>query len=211
MSRTIFSIHDVEASPAGSGGGRTPLEPGKYKATLLDSRYENTKTEVIVDGKGDYIRRVYDYSSSTNAPLTTEERNRGADQTNSGTYIYILVECEVEGWQWPKKVPLRFNLTNVIADPWSGRGLFRQLLCATGLETVPLEVGQSVEALHGKSFMVELSKKQKRNGSPGEMENEAVAIEPLTPQRPRAEVVDVVSSGPRPSPPASAFNDEGMF
>ena len=208
----MFSVNDVD-EPARSNGGA--LDPGIYTARVLDSKFERTKTEVILDAQGAYVRRVRDYNAGTDQPMTGEERSRGCTQSTSGTYVYLLLGCDVDGMQYPWKVIVRFNLENVIADPWSGRKLFRQLLSAVGLEQVPLEIGQSVMPIHEKPFLVELMTKEKRN-SPGEKENEAKAISPLSTQ-PRqtapaftpapgsgVEVMDVVGG-------RAPYNDSGMF
>jgi hypothetical protein len=209
----LFSVNDAD-EPARSNNGA--LNPGVYTARVLDSKFERTKTEVILNGQGEYVRRVRDYNAGTDAPMTGEEHQRGFTQSTSGTYVYLLLGCDVDGMQYPWKVIVRFNLENVIADPWSGRKLFRQLLSAVGLEQVPLEIGQSILPIHEKPFLVELVTKEKRN-MPGEMENEAKSIAPLTSQPKQAtpmyippagsgvEVVDIVGAS------RSYGSDDGMF
>ena len=218
MNRTVFNFNETE-EPQTESRSNEPLPAGVYPARVIDSCYERTKTEVVVNAKGEYVRRVRDYHEGggyTDNPITNEERQSGCKVTSSGTYIYLRLGCDVEGLQWPKNVLLRLNLENLIADPWSGRKLFRQLGKALGLtDTGPMDLGHPVPALHDRPFLVELKVKNKR-GSSGEKENEAESFAPLSGQRPSylsqgAEVVDVVSSDPRPMPPISAYNDRDMF
>lgn len=189
-----------------------PLEAGVYPARVVDSCYEETKTKVIVDAQKEFVRKIRDYQEGggyTDSPITPQEEQSGCSVSSSGTYIYLRLGCDVEGLQWPRNVILRFNLENIISDPWSGRKLLRELGAAIGVTgDIPWPpFGQPMDILHDKPFLVELSVREKR-GFSGKQENEADGFRALTSSP--VVSVDVVSSGPRPAPPAAAFNDDDI-
>ena len=202
MDRVMFNFNETE-EPRGESKSREPLPAGVYRARVVDSKFELTKTEIVIDAQDQYVRRIREYvdGSYTEEPITNEERQRGCKVSKSGTSLYLRLHCDVDGLQWPKNVILRLNLENKIADPWSGRKLFQQLGKAIGLTECPLDIDHPVLVIHDKDFLVELTVKPKRGG--GGKENEAVAISPLNVQvsdgrpaylAPGTEIVDVVSS-----------------
>ena len=160
------------------------------------------------------MRRIREYEdvSYTENPITMEEKQRGCRVTNSGTYPYLRLHCDVEGLQFPKSVILRLNLENRIADPWSGRKLFRQMGKALGLQDCPMEIGHPVPVIHDKDVLVELGVRKRRGSS--ESENEAVNFAPVNSRpsylAPGTEIVDVVGSAVNKAAQSNTFNDNDI-
>ena len=212
---------DAEEAPRASGDFQ-PLAPGTYPARIEESAYELTKTEVVVNSAGEYVRRIRLYDERggyTEEPITQQEIGSGHRVSSSGAYIYMKLKCDVQGLQWPKTVVLRVNVQNLISDQWKGRKLFRQLGNAVGMsgEFVWPEFGDPISALHDKPFLVELTvKKNRKTGKP---ENDVAAFAPIVarPQQAappawsgKAEVVDRVGTA-APAAKAPFAEDDFMF
>tara|TARA_R110002110_G_scaffold90808_1_gene235999 strand:+ start:1003 stop:1662 length:660 start_codon:yes stop_codon:yes gene_type:complete len=212
---------DAEDAPRASGDFQ-PLAPGTYPGRIAESAYELTKTEVIVNSAGEYVRRIRLYDDGggySDEPITQQETASGHRVSSSGAYIYMKLKCDVEGLQWPKTVVLRINVQNLISDQWKGRKIFKQLGKAVGMsgEFVWPEFGDPISALHDKPFLVELTvKKNRKTGKP---ENDVIAFAPVAarPQQAappiwsgKAEVVDRVGTA-APAAKAPFADDDFMF
>ena len=189
-----------------------PVPAGDYPAVIKASSYDLTRRDVIYDKEGALVRAVFNYDTSTEVPMTAEERGRGCVMDKSGTYLWLGIHVTMpDGTQ--RQVNVRPNIVNAFKTPRASRAAVKEIQAAIGAPQVQFIAGQPVDALHDKEFIVSLSVKEKRN-RPGEHENELRGAKPfhfpLTERLRPGQVVGGAVVDSVVSTHAQKFNDEDL-
>ena len=203
---TVIKVEGSEPSVS-----QEPVPPGTYPCVVIKSSYDETSRECVYDADQMLVRPVRDNKTGIESPVTPEERSKGFSVHPSGTYIWLLLKVTTPDGEHITSV--RPNWINKLRPPNSDRECISQVREAIGVSSVPLVVGQAVEALHDRPFLVKLRLKKKM-GYADRMENELAGALPLaTSSMPPgfvtaagAEVVDTVWSS---SPPIEAYEGKG--